>query len=109
MPKRTEVGVVISDKMQKTRRVEIPRQIRHPKYGKIIRRRTVCYVHDESSEAKVGDKVEIIEARPRSKTKRWELVRVVEKRGDIDVAAMKAARDTAERDAAELAAGTLKQ
>lgn len=96
MPKRTEVGVVISDKMQKTRRVEIPRQVRHPKYGKIIRRRTICYVHDEQNQAKVGDKVEIVESRPLSKTKRWELLRIVEKRGDIDVAAMKAARETAE-------------
>ena len=102
MPKRTEVGVVISDKMQKTRRVEIPRQIRHPKYGKIIRRRTICYVHDEQNQAKVGDKVEIVESRPRSKTKRWELLRIVEQRGDIDVAAMKAARDAAELDAGTL-------
>jgi small subunit ribosomal protein S17 len=96
MPKRTEVGVVTSDKMQKTRRVEIARQKRHAKYGKIIRGRTVCYVHDEQNQAKIGDKVEIVEARPRSKSKRWELVRIVEQRGDMDVAAMKAARDAAE-------------
>jgi small subunit ribosomal protein S17 len=102
MPKRTEVGVVTGDKMQKTRRVEIPRQVRHPKYGKIIRRRTICYVHDESNQARLGDTVEIIEASPRSKLKRWELVRIVNQRGDIDVAAMKAAREAAENEAGTL-------
>jgi small subunit ribosomal protein S17 len=98
MPKRTEVGLVTGDKTQKTRRVEIPRQVRHPKYGKIIRRRTICYVHDEENQSRLGDTVEIMEAPPRSKLKRWELVRVVNKRGDIDVAAMKAAREAAENE-----------
>jgi len=92
MPKRVEIGVVTSDKMQKTRRVEIPRLVRHPKYGKFLRRRTVCYVHDELGTSAVGDKVEIREAPPRSKMKRWELVRIVEKSRVTDVAAMKAAR-----------------
>jgi small subunit ribosomal protein S17 len=99
MPKRTAIGVVTSDKMQKTRRVEIPRLVQHNVYGKIIRRRTICYAHDENNDSSLGDTVEIMESRPRSKSKRWELVRVVEKRRDIDVAAMKAARDSAERDA----------
>lgn len=102
MPKRTEIGVVISDKMQKTRRVEIAGQSRHPVYGKIMRHRTICYVHDETNEAKLGDKVEIIEARPRSRSKRWELLRVVEQRGDMDVVALKAARDAAELEAKTL-------
>ena len=102
MPKRTEVGVVTGDKAQKMRRVEIPRQMRHPKSGKIIRRRTICYVHDEENQARLGDTVEIVEARPRSKLKRWELVRVVHQRGDIDLAAMKAARETAEKETASL-------
>ena len=102
MPKRTEVGVVTGDKTHKTRRVEIPRQMRHPKYGKIIRRRTICYVHDEENQARMGDTVEIVEAQPRSKLKRWELVRVVHQRGDIDLAAMKAARETAEKETASL-------
>jgi small subunit ribosomal protein S17 len=102
MPKRTEVGLVTGDKTHKTRRVEIPRQMRHPKYGKIIRRRTICYVHDEANEARLGDTVEIIEAPPRSKLKRWELVRVINKRGDIDVAAMKAAREAAEKEASTI-------
>ncbi len=79
MPKQIAVGTVTSDSMMKTRRVEIPRVVRHPKYGKFLRRRTVCYVHDEHNESRRGDTVEIVEARPRSKTKRWDLVRVVVK------------------------------
>ena len=65
--------------MTKTRRVEIPRLVRHAKYGKILRRKTVCHVHDEKKSAHLGDTVEIRESRPRCKTKRWELVRVVAK------------------------------
>lgn len=91
MPKRVSIGVVTSDKMAKTRRVEIARLVRHPKYGKIMRRKTVCHVHDEAEEAHVGDTVEICESRPRSKTKRWELVRVVAKSRLVDLAAMRAA------------------
>jgi small subunit ribosomal protein S17 len=96
MPKRTAVGVVTSDKMQKTRRVEIPRLMQHRVYGKIIRRRTICYVHDENNQSAIGDSVEIVEARPMSKTKRWELVRIVQKFGDVDAAAMQAASETAD-------------
>lgn len=77
--------------MAKTRRVEIPRLVRHPKYGKILRRKTVCHVHDETEEAHLGDTVEIRESRPRSKTKRWELVRVITKSRLVDIAAMRAA------------------
>ena len=51
MPKRVEVGVVTSDKAAKTRRVEIARLVKHPKYGKFIRRRTICHVHDENEES----------------------------------------------------------
>jgi small subunit ribosomal protein S17 len=91
MPKRVEVGVVISDRTQKTRRVEIPRLVRHAKYGKILRRRTVCHVHDEQNDSKQGDTVEIVESRPRSRLKRWELVRVVTRSRAVDLAAMKAA------------------
>src|SRR6266568_5178184 len=75
--RRTAVGVVTSDKMNKTRRVEIPRLVKHPRYGKYIRRRTVCHVHDEQNESRQGDTVEIMESRPLSKTKHWRLVRVV--------------------------------
>ena len=75
--KRTAVGVVTSDRMTDTRRVEIPRLVRHPKYGKYLRRRTICYVHDEKNESHMGDTVEIVECRPLSRLKRWDLVRVV--------------------------------
>ena len=75
--KKMLIGVVTRDKMAKSRRVEIERLFRHPKYGKIVRGRTVCYVHDEKNESHQGDTVEIVESRPRSKLKRWELVRVV--------------------------------
>src|SRR5262245_64579944 len=77
--RRTAVGVVTSDKMSKTRRVEIPRLVRHPRYGKFIRRRTICHVHDEQNESHTGDTVEIMESRPLSKLKHWRLVRVVTK------------------------------
>jgi len=75
--RRVEVGVVTSDKMNKTRRVEIPRLVKHPQYGKYIRRRTICHVHDEQNLSHIGDQVEIMESRPISKTKHWRLVRVV--------------------------------
>lgn len=77
--RRSAVGVVTSDKMQKTRRVEIARLVKHARYGKYIRRRTICYVHDENNESRQGDKVEIMETRPLSKNKNWRLVRVVQK------------------------------
>jgi small subunit ribosomal protein S17 len=63
--------------------VEIPRLVKHPVYGKYIRRRTVCHVHDEKNESKLGDMVEIMETRPLSKTKSWRLIRVVRKGGDM--------------------------
>ncbi len=91
MPKRVVVGVVTSDKMNKTRRVEIPRLVKHPKYGKYVRRKTVCYVHDEKDESGAGDMVEIVESRPLSKLKRWELVKVVRKSTAVDVTALRAA------------------
>src|SRR5205085_9341358 len=75
--RRTAVGVVTSDKMNKTRRVEIPRLVKHPRYGKYIRRRTICHVHDEQNVSHTGDQVEIMESRPFSKTKHWLLLRVV--------------------------------
>lgn len=91
MPKKVAVGVVASDKMAKTRRVEISRLVKHPKYGKYIRRTTVCYVHDEQNESALGDTVEIIESCPKSKKKRWDLVKVIEKSTAVDVAALRAA------------------
>ena len=77
--RRTAVGVVTSDKMNKTRRVEIPRLVKHPRYGKYIKRRTICKVHDENNACHIGDTVEIMETRPLSKTKNWRLVRIVTK------------------------------
>jgi small subunit ribosomal protein S17 len=90
MPKHNAIGIVTSDRMAKTRRVEIPRLVKHPKYGKYMRRRTVCHVHDENNESKVGDTVEIVESRPLSKLKRWTLVRIVAKAKAIDQAALAA-------------------
>src|SRR6516225_2818777 len=78
-PRRTLVGVVTRDKMKKTRRVEIQRLVKHHRYSKYIKRRTVCYVHDDKDETRNGDTVEIMETRPLSKTKNWRLVRVVKK------------------------------
>jgi small subunit ribosomal protein S17 len=75
--RRTEVGVVTSDKMNKTRRVEVARLVKHPRYSKYIKRRTICYVHDEENVSGKGDTVEIMETRPISKLKSWRLVRVV--------------------------------
>src|SRR4051812_39365488 len=90
MAKRTSIGVVTRDKTTQTRRVEIPRLVRHAKYGKILHRKTICYVHDEKNESHIGDTVEIVESRPRSKLKRYELVRIVTKSTAVDLAAMRA-------------------
>ncbi|MFO0847157.1 MAG: 30S ribosomal protein S17 [Gemmataceae bacterium] len=70
-------GTVTRDKMTKTRRVEVERLVKHPRYGKYVKRRTVCYVHDEYNVSHLGDLVEIVECRPLSRTKRWQLIRVV--------------------------------
>jgi small subunit ribosomal protein S17 len=77
--RRTLVGVVTRDKMNKTRRVDVERLVRHPRYGKYVKKRTVCYVHDESNESHIGDTVEIMETRPLSKQKCWRLLRVITK------------------------------
>ncbi len=75
--KKVLVGTVQSNKMDKSLRVVIERKFAHPRYGKIVRARTVCHAHDEENVAKEGDVVEIVECRPRSKMKRWELVKVI--------------------------------
>jgi len=77
--RRMLIGVVTRDKMDKTRRVDVERLVKHPRYGKYIKKRTVCYVHDEKNESHAGDTVEIQETRPLSKQKCWRLVRVVTK------------------------------
>ena len=74
-----KVGIVESDARDKSRKVVINFSMRHPKYGKYIRRRTVLQVHDEANESKKGDRVEVAECRPISKTKSWVLTRVIER------------------------------
>jgi small subunit ribosomal protein S17 len=77
--KRTLTGKVVSDKMDKTITVKIERQVKHPLYGKFIKRSTKVHAHDESNECKMGDTVTVVECRPLSKSKSWQLVEVVEK------------------------------
>ena len=77
--RRGEAGVVVSDKGDKTITVVVRTVVKHPTYGKYVRRSTRCRVHDESNDAHVGDRVEIMETRPISKTKRWRLVNVLER------------------------------
>src|SRR5271155_3438522 len=93
--RRVEVGVVTSDKMDKTRRVEIPRLVKHVRYGKYIKRRTICHVHDEQDVSQVGDTVEIMETRPMSKTKTWRLLRVVAQAPQAPVTAAEKPADAA--------------
>jgi small subunit ribosomal protein S17 len=83
--RKRAIGTVTRDKTLKTRRVEVPRLYRHPKYGKTMRTKTICYVHDEENESHIGDIVEIIECRPLSKTKRWNLVKIVQKSTNVQV------------------------
>jgi small subunit ribosomal protein S17 len=108
MPKKRVIGVVTSDKMNKSRRVEFERLVRHIRYGKFMRRRTVCHVHDENNESSQGDLVEIIEAPPRSKTKRWDLVRIVTKGEQVDLAAMRAAAKLEDEEKVQEAAESAK-
>lgn len=75
--RKNVVGTVVSDKMNKTIVVEVVRRVPHSKFGKIIKRSKKFYAHDEESQAKVGDKVSIVETRPLSKLKRWRLVEIL--------------------------------
>ena len=77
--RRTVTGQVVSDKMDKTVSVSVERLIKHPVYGKYIRRTTKVLAHDESNECKAGDRVTISECRPMSKRKAWQVVNVVER------------------------------
>lgn len=76
---RTLTGQVVSDKMDKSAVVMVERRVKHPLYGKFIRRSTRFHIHDENNECKQGDKVTIQECRPVSRTKSWKLVEVVER------------------------------
>ena len=77
--KRTLTGRVVSNKMQKTIAVEVERLVKHPRYGKFIRRTTKLLAHDESNESRIGDTVTIAECRPLSRRKSWRLVSVLER------------------------------
>ncbi|MFQ5965444.1 MAG: 30S ribosomal protein S17 [Candidatus Scalinduaceae bacterium] len=75
---KTVIGIVASDKMSKTITVKSKKLVKHPRYKKYIKRVTTYKAHDEENKADIGDKVEIAETRPLSKTKRWRLIRIVE-------------------------------
>jgi small subunit ribosomal protein S17 len=75
--RKSRVGVVVSDKMNKTIVVEVERRVPHPRFKKIIRKTSRFYAHDEAEQAKIGDKVLIVESRPLSKLKRWNLEEVL--------------------------------
>ena len=77
--RKSVVGRVVSDKMNKTIVVQVERIVRDPRFGKFLKKYSKCYAHDEKREAKEGDRVEIAETRPLSKSKRWRLVSIVEK------------------------------
>ena len=75
--RKTRVGIVVSDKMDKTVVVAIQDNVKHKTYGKIVKRTTKIHAHDEKNECNVGDKIEVMETRPLSKTKRWRLVQII--------------------------------
>ena len=77
--RKTRIGVVSSNKMEKTITVAVERKVKHPIYGKFLKKTTKFHAHDEKNECTIGDVVKIMETRPLSKTKRWRLVEVVEK------------------------------
>ncbi len=77
--RKTRIGVVTSNKMTKTITVEVERKVKHPIYGKFVKKSTRFHAHDDKNECSIGDVVRIMETRPLSKTKRWRLVEVVEK------------------------------
>ena len=77
--RKIRVGRVVSNKMDKTIVVAIEDNVRHPKYGKIVKRTVKIHAHDEENACGIGDKVAVMETRPHSKTKRWRLVQIVEK------------------------------
>jgi small subunit ribosomal protein S17 len=77
--RKVRVGVVVSDKMDKTAVVKVERRVRHPEFGKIVTKSKKYYVHDEKNELKVGDKVQIAETRPMSALKRWRISSVIER------------------------------
>ncbi len=77
--RKSRIGVVTSNKMEKTITVAVERKVKHPIYGKFVKKTTKFHAHDGKNECSIGDLVKIMETRPLSKTKRWRLVEVVEK------------------------------
>ena len=77
--RKTRIGIVARDKMDKTITVAVERKVKHPIYGKFVKKTTKFHAHDEQSTAGIGDTVRIMETRPLSKTKRWRLVEIIEK------------------------------
>ena len=77
--RKTKLGVVTSNKMDKSIVVKVERKVKHPLYGKFVKKSTKFHAHDEKNECSIGETVKIMESRPLSKTKRWRLVEVVEK------------------------------
>ena len=77
--RKTRIGVVVSDKMDKTCVIQIKTRVRHPLYGKIMNQTSKLKVHDENNECGIGDTIKVMETRPLSKDKRWRLVEIVEK------------------------------
>ena len=77
--RKERIGIVVSDKMQKTIVVKVERNVKHPMYGKVVKKYSKFVAHDENEEARVGDTVRIMETRPLSKTKRWRLVEIIER------------------------------
>jgi len=80
-------GVVVSDRSSKTITVRVSHRFPHPKYGKMVRQDRKVHAHDEAGEAHVGDTVEVVECRPMSRTKRWRLVRVIERNPEAGLSA----------------------
>jgi small subunit ribosomal protein S17 len=81
--RKREIGIVVSDKMDKTITIQVERKIQHPIYKKYIKRYTTYKAHDEENACKVGDRVMIVESRPLSKTKRWNVKQVIEKAPEV--------------------------
>ncbi|HEY6161923.1 MAG TPA: 30S ribosomal protein S17 [Bacteroidia bacterium] len=77
--RKEKIGIVSSNKMSKSIVVSVERKVKHPKYGKFIKRTSTFMAHDEKNDSKVGDTVRIVETRPMSKNKRWRLVEIIER------------------------------
>ena len=77
--RKTRIGIITSDKLEKTITVSVERRVKHPLYGKFMKKTKKYHAHDEDNTARIGDRVRIMETRPLSKSKRWRLVEVIER------------------------------